>query len=361
MDGVELLNDLHDTLTRYVVFPDEHSSVATTLWITVTHALPAFDCAPRLTLKSPQKRCGKTRTLDVIAGTCHLPLAMSDGTVAAIFRSLGGAHPPTLIIDEADAIFGKKVAEQNEDKRALLNAGHQRGKPVLRCVGPHHEPTEFDVFAMAALAGIGDMPETITDRAINVTMRRRAPGEKVSQFRLRRDTPVLETLRGRLAAWASSQIETLTAAIPEMPVEDRAADTWEPLIAVVDAAGGDWPERARAACKALVAAAEAGEEEESQGIRLLVDIRQVFDDEGEPFLPSETLVHHLRGIREAPWNDFDLTVRKLAQRLRGFGIRPGHNTEKTARGYQLEDMYDSFRRYLRPKPSNRPETGDDQW
>jgi hypothetical protein len=83
VDGVELLNDLHDTLTRYVVFPDEHSSVATTLWITVTHALPAFDCAPRLTLKSPQKRCGKTRTLDVIAGTCHPAAASSTALRAA--------------------------------------------------------------------------------------------------------------------------------------------------------------------------------------------------------------------------------------------------------------------------------------
>ena len=56
----------------------------------------------------------------------------------------------------------------------MLNAGHQRGKPAIRCVGPLQIPTKFDVFAMAALAGIGTMPDTIVDRAVNITMRRRS-------------------------------------------------------------------------------------------------------------------------------------------------------------------------------------------
>ncbi len=74
--------------------------------------------------------------LDVIGGLCHKPLITVNASAAAIFRSLTGDRPPTLIIDEADAIFGnKKSAEQNEDLRALLNAGYQRNRPALRCVG----------------------------------------------------------------------------------------------------------------------------------------------------------------------------------------------------------------------------------
>lgn len=238
-NGISVLDDLLATFRRYVALPDHHSAVAVTLWTATTHALPAFEFAPRLVVKSPQKRCGKTRLLDIVGGTSHSPLTTVDATVAAIFRSLGGDHPRTLIIDEGDAIFGnKKIAEQNEDLRKLLNAGHQRGRPALRCVGPSQIPTEFDTFAMAVLAGIGDMPDTITDRAVNIAMRRRAHGEKVAQFRSRRDGPKLETLRKRLAAWAVTVVEELKDAAPEMPVEDRAADTWEPLIAVADAAGG---------------------------------------------------------------------------------------------------------------------------
>ncbi|MDT5096412.1 MAG: hypothetical protein QOC76_149 [Mycobacterium sp.] len=236
--GDKLLDDLRAVLTRYVVFADDHAASAVALWIATTHTLPAFECAPRLVVTSPEKRCGKSRLLDIISGTCHRPLVSVNATVAAIFRSIGDTQPPTLIIDEADTIFGsKKTAEQNEDLRALLNAGHQRGRPALRCVGPSQVPTEFSTLTMAAIAGIGTMPDTITDRAINTGMRRRTADEKVSQFRSRRDGPIRAKIRERLAAWAAEQLEVLAKAEPEMPVEDRAADTWEPLVAVAD---GSW-------------------------------------------------------------------------------------------------------------------------
>jgi len=360
VDGVDLLDDLLATIKKYVVL-DDHAAAASTLWTAATHALPAFECAPRLVFTSPEKRCGKTRVLDIVAGISHDPLATSDATVAAIFRSIGDGHPPTLIIDEADAIFGtKKVAEQNEDLRKLLNAGHQRGRPAIRCVGPLQIPTKFSVFAMAALAGIGTMPDTITDRAVNITMRRRASGEKVSQFRSRRDAPALGAIRERLSKWAADHIEGLSAAVPKMPVEDRAADTWEPLIAIADAAGGHWPATARAACKALVAAADSADEDRSLAVKLLVDIHQVFTEKGLPFLASAELVAELRGIEESPWNEFDLNASKLAYRLREFGVRPGRNTAGNLRGYALEWFRDAFERYTRQNPSEPSETASGQ-
>ena len=350
--GAAVLDDLLATLKRWIVFVDEHSATAVALWIATTHALPAFECAPRLVITSPQKRCGKTRALDIIAGTCHKPLATSDATVAAIFRSLGGDHPPTLVIDEADAIFGsKKAAEQNEDLRKLLNAGHQRGRPALRCVGPSQVPTEFSVFAMAAIAGIGAMPDTITDRAVNIALRRRAREEKVSQFRSRRDKPVLDALRDRLTDWAAAQRDALQNSVPEMPVEDRAADTWEPLIAVADVAGGDWPQRARAACTALEGAANAADESSSLSITLLNDIKTIFADKQVTFMSSAELVAALRRIEESPWSSFDLSTSKLAYRLKEFGIKPVRDTTGSTRGYRLEDLSDAFRRYTRQKPS----------
>jgi hypothetical protein len=361
LDGAELLDELLDVLTRYVVFSDRHVAHAVALWIATTHALPAFEHAPRLVLTSPEKRCAKSRTLDIISGTCHRPLVSVNATVAAIYRSLGGDHPPTLIIDEADTLFGtKRAAEQNEDLRALLNAGHQRGRPALRCVGPNQIPTEFSTFAMAALAGIGTMPDTITDRAVNVTMRRRTSGEKVSQFRSRRDGPVLEHVRGRLASWALERIEELAKAEPVMPVEDRAADTWEPLIAIADAAGAHWPKTARAACRALVDAADSADEDKSLAVKLLVDIRNVFADKHVSFLSSTELIAELRRLDESPWDDFDYTSRKLAKRLKEFGVTSGRNAAGTARGYRFEDLSDVFSRYIRPEVSEASETTIEQ-
>ncbi|HME76306.1 MAG TPA: hypothetical protein VKI00_11835 [Mycobacterium sp.] len=56
------------------------------------------------------------------------------------------------------------------DRRGSV-AGYQRGLPFGRTVGPKHEPREFETFAMAALAGIGRMPETIQDRSVFVAMK----------------------------------------------------------------------------------------------------------------------------------------------------------------------------------------------
>ena len=375
VDGADLLDDVVSTLTRFVIFADKHSAAAVALWIAATHALPWFDCAPRLVITSPEKRCGKTRLLDIIEGTCNRPLATSDATVAAIFRSIPPIDEnsgdsiaieatPTLIIDEADAIFGNsKVAEQHEDLRKLLNAGHQRGRPALRCVGPHQVPTKFPTFAMAVLAGIGSMPDTITDRAVNTVMRRRAPGEQVAQFRRRRDTGTLKEIQYRLNRWVWSGADhdlpetdarangVRFAAERSMPVEDRAADTWEPLIAIADAAGGHWPETARTACKALVAAADAADETDSLNTKLLADIKQIFADTSVPFLASKELVARLRGIEESPWVEFDYNPSKLAYRLKEFGVKSRRDPAGAVRGYSLESLTDAFSRYLRQNPS----------
>lgn len=144
-----------------------------------------------------------------------------------------------------DTIFGSaRVAENNEDLRGLLNAGFQRGKAALRCHGPSQKPTLFATFAMTALAGIGGLPDTITDRAVNIRMRRRKTGETVQPFRERRDGPALKCVRDQLEAWLAdpSVLAKLADAEPVMPLEDRAADVWEPLIAIADLAGGEWPE-----------------------------------------------------------------------------------------------------------------------
>jgi len=85
-------------------------------------------------------------------------------------------EPPTRLVDEADTIFGPK-ADANENLRGLLNAGHQRNRPAKRYDAASNRVESIPTFAMAALAGIGAMPDTIEDRAVVIRMRRRAPGE----------------------------------------------------------------------------------------------------------------------------------------------------------------------------------------
>lgn len=367
MSGTRLLDEIHDALATYVVLPTPEAYVAVTLWIVATHAIDSFNHAARLVIVSPEKRCGKSRLLDLIAALCANALVTVNASTAAVFRRIGEGTPPTLLVDEADTIFGsKKVAETNEELRGLINAGHQRNRPALRCVGPLQIPTEFSTFAMVALAGIGAMPDTITDRAVNVTMRRRAPGEQVQPFRHRRDAEPLQALRDQLAAWVATQLDELASYEPEMPLEDRAADTWEPLISVADMAGGDWPAKARKAAVVMTSEQDSAATEASLGVRLLADIAEILATYGDTVISSEHIVGSLRAVEEAPWAAFDFDQRGLARRLRPYGItsdriRPDGGNQ--VRGYKVADFADAFSRYLvspsvTPSQNQQPRRSD---
>jgi hypothetical protein len=194
-------------------------------------------------------------------------------------------------------------------------------------------------------------------RAVIVRMRRRAPDEKVEPFRHRVHAPLGEALRRRLAAWAEAVLHEATEARPEMPtgVEDRDADIWESLLAVADLATGEWPERARLAAVALVKAAR--EIEPSLNIRLLADLRTIFESrehKGGGHLSTKTVLADLCSLENAPWNDLKgkpITDNQLARRLRQYGVKPRtlrfeHNV--IAKGYAREDLHDVWRRYLPP-------------
>ncbi|SFO14646.1 Protein of unknown function [Actinomadura madurae] len=346
--GAVLLDRLRAALARYVILPSDEAGDAVALWIAATHAQPAWQHATRLVITAPEKRCGKSRLLDIIETTCHDPLITVNISPAALVRSIG-EDPPTLLLDEADAVFGKKAADNHEDLRGLLNAGHQRGRPYVRWDAALRQPEHCPTFAMAALAGIGSMPDTIEDRAVMVRMRRRGPGERVQPFRTRRDAPALHELRDTLTAWVRSRLDALTDAEPDMPVEDRAADNWEPLIAVADVAGGSWPERARTACRVLTNAAE---EDTTLGVRLLADLREVFGD--AEALHGATILEALHKLDESPWADWygrPFNARDLAKMLKPYGINSikVKVSGQALQGYRREHLYDAWSRYLRPQ------------
>jgi hypothetical protein len=190
-----------------------------------------------------------------------------------------------------------------------------------------------------------------------VTMRRRAPGEQVTPLR-RRDLPTLVELHDRLHAFIRSHLAELEQATPTMPVEDRAADVWEPLIAVADAAGDGWPQLARDTCRKMTSDATA--DDGSLGERLLADLKDAFSDDER--LGSEAILERLRKVEEAPWADLygkGLDTRTLARLLRPYGIRPKviRVADKTPRGYERADLLDPWRRYV-PERNERNDAGD---
>ncbi|GAA4667187.1 hypothetical protein GCM10023324_18310 [Streptomyces youssoufiensis] len=362
-DGTVVLDELRAAIGRYVVLPSDEALTAVTLWVAASHIQPALQHAPRLAVVGPTKGCGKSRVLDVLHETVSRPMMTVNTSPAVIFRIIG-EDPPTLLVDEADTIFGPKAGDK-EDLRGLLNAGHQRNRPAWRISGPEHKPTAFPTFAMAALAGIGDLPDTIMDRAVVLRMQKRKPGEKVAPFRSRHSVPELNALRDRLAAWLTPLRGTAHRLVPPMPVEDRAADTWEPLVIVADLAGGHWPAQARAACVAMTRNEVVQDEQTTLKTRLLRDVRRVFEQEGHrEALRSQDLLASLLQDAEAPWAEYGtkgLNAYHLANLLRDFGISPAnHRFEngRQAKAYARNQFLDAWARYCPDPAPPAPATGE---
>ncbi|GAA2656289.1 hypothetical protein GCM10009864_22790 [Streptomyces lunalinharesii] len=326
-DGVVLLDELRAAIGKYVVLPSQEALTAVTLWVAATHIQTALQHAPRLAVISATKGCGKSRVLDVLYETVHDPMMTVNTSPAVIFRTIGKI-PPTLLVDEADTIFGPKASGDSEILRGLLNAGHQRNRPAWRISGPEHKPTPFPTFAMAAIAGIGDLPDTITDRSVVLRIQKRKPSEKVAPFRSRYAAPELNALRGRLAAWLGPLRSTAARMVPQMPVEDRAADTWEPLVIIADLAGGHWPAQARAACVAMTRFEAVQDEQTNVKVRLLRDIHRIFERAHNPeALSSQDLVAALIQDADAPWAEHGnkgLNAHHLGFLLRDFDIHPAN-------------------------------------
>ena len=317
--------------------------------------LAAADCTAYLPITSAEKRSGKTRLLDVLALLVARPWLTGRVSAAVLVRKTA-SEQPTLLLDESDAAF-KGDKEYAEALRGTLNAGFRRGGVTSLCVGQganmHYR--DFPVFSPKAIAGIGRLPDTIADRSIEVVLRRRRSDERVERFRQRKVEPEALPLCSAAAAWAKANLEGLREAEPELPdeLDDRAQDIVEPLLAIADAASGEWPERARHAAVALLTGA-GREGSESLGVRLLRDVRDVFDEAQAERLRTTELLTELNKKDDAPWGSLRgqaLDARGLARLLKAYGIGPRtlREGEQTFKGYERADFEDAWSRYL-PHP-----------
>jgi putative DNA primase/helicase len=296
--------------------------------------------------------------LDVLGRLVPRPLSTANATVSAIFRIVE-LVTPTLLIDEADTFL-----KDNDELRGILNTGHRRGGQVTRTVGEDHEPRQFSTWSPAGIAMIGRLPDTLNDRSVIISLRRRKPTEKVKSFRSDR-TEDLDILARKMARWAQDHQTQLAQSDPDMgTLLNRVADNWRPLFAIADEAGAHWSARARE----IADTADAASIEQSVNALLLADIRWIF--EGRPGaqdgptwravavdrISSAELVEHLIAIEGRPWAEWrggkPITQNGLARQLGKFEIISQTvrlHGGQTAKGYKREDLEDVFSRYLPPQ------------
>lgn len=281
--------------------------------------------------------------MDLLDLLVHNPLPAVNMTTAALFRSISGADGHvTVLLDEVDTLFPTRSGSA-EEMRGVLNGGYKRGAFVLRA-GSEGQVVRYGTFAPVALAGLGTLPDTLMSRSIVMSLHRRRSDEPLSRFR-RRDVQVeAQELAAGLADWAGRVADNMK--VPTLPpkLRDRAAEIWEPLIAVADQAGERWAASARVAAVAAVAGSPQADHRDTI---LLAAIKTVFDDSGESKIYTSDL---LRKLKEQDTLSLpSLKANKLESILSRYGIRPSpfRQGERTGRGYQRSDFEDAWARYLR--------------
>jgi hypothetical protein len=356
VNGRMLILSLVGRIRSHVVMSPE-SALVCALWIIMAWAHKEVAVhSPILMVTSAEAECGKSTLLGVLGFLVPRALASVGISPAVLYRSIE-IWSPTLSVDEADAIF-----IQDEELRAVYNSGWTRGQGVLRCEGDEHEPRLFSTFCPKILGLKGKkLPDTTLSRAIIVELKRRLAAEAVGDFQ-HIDDKGFADLRRQLLCWVTDNVGALRRATPTMPdgFENRRAANWRLMLAIADAIGGEWPDKARKAAEKLAGVTASN----SIGVKLLADIRTIFDVSGADCLSSATLVAKLTADAESGWSEWrggkPLTQRQLAGLLRPFGIVSGtiHPAgEPDAKGYQRPHFEDAFGRYLDPstqKPTSDP-------
>jgi len=348
----QLYLELRICIDRFLILtPQQIASIP--LWILHTYFIRSpgvpqvFSHSPILAINSPEKQCGKSRLLEIIADLVHHPLVAMDATSAAIYRTIERSRP-TLLLDEFDNFDVNK-----KSLLALLNSGYKQDGKSIRQGGKNFEETlEFSTWSAKLLAGIGGLPDTLQSRCIMIKMRRRLPSEVVDSRNsvLRDDPNYFIDLRRKMIRFVidfEHQIISSTF-VPPQDMDDRAQDNWLGLFKIAECIGAEQLQFVIDAAKVLSA---PDEDKPSIGVELLRDIQPFLDETQATHIPTVNLLEYLLGLEDRPWKTHDgkgLTPYLLSKLLEPFGIKPqpAKHDSKAVRGYWDEELRDAIARYL---------------
>jgi putative DNA primase/helicase len=344
VDGDALIRSIVCRVRSHVVLSADQA-LAGALWdmLAWVHQDAAVH-SPILLVTSSEANSGKTRFANLNGFLVPRGLTTVGITGAVLYRIVQ-MYEPTIIVDEADVAL-----VESEDLRAIINSGWTRGSGVPRCVGDNSVPTLFSTFApkMLAMKGLR-LPDTTLSRCIPIHLKRRKPTETVVRFK-HVDDAELAGLRRQALRWANDNVEALKVATPQMPdgFDNRVGDNWHLLFAIADSTGGEWPEKARQAATAIAKVADT----QSIGVKLLTDIKRIFEEQGKDRLSSGEIVTALAAMEERPWSEWKggkpITANALARLLSAYLIFPTNIRvgDAVLKGYLLGHFEDAFERYL---------------
>lgn len=328
------------TLIQDCISTSEESALIITLYVFFTHLSSKARHAPLLGLCSPLKRCGKTTTLRLIAQLVRHPAYVKVITKSALEIIADKGQTPVL--DELDTFL-----EKNPGLIGLINGGVEDIATSAH-TGKQGAVVYRKTYGAKIYAMIGRPPETIFDRSIIVSLKRKSVTE--AKVKLDSKENVIRHLSREIKRWCEANIEVFgeTIALPLDIDNDRFRDNYAPLLRIAACISPSVERDARAA---MTASALLQQDTEDGGEQLLCDIKRIFDDSGVKAISSAELAMKLQSAEDSVWAHRQankaLGPVRLAQMLGLFEIKPERIRidEKQVRGYRREWFEDAFSRY----------------
>jgi putative DNA primase/helicase len=268
-----LLQDIKAEIKQYIILSEQQLLVASLfVMFTWTHGCAVY--SPMLLVTSPERDCGKSTLLGVLRFLVRRSLATSSIKGPGLFRSIT-KWGPTFVLDEADSVLA-----ENEDLRAIINAGWTRDDGAIRCDPETNEPCVFPAWAPKIIGMKGrKLPDTTLSRCIIIEMKRKKGSETVQDFDYT-DNDAFRGVRARLMRWAQDNTEILKEATPEVPegFHNRVRANWLRLLAIAELAG----QAAAAAVAARSVENLRATFDDSIRAQLLADLQAMFGPGPEP-------------------------------------------------------------------------------
>ena len=348
------LDALAAFLVRYVVLPDGRTARWLAAWALGTWCYRAFRIFPYLSIRSAEKRCGKSRLLGLLAHVCfNASPVTAHPTEAQLYRSAartGGVQ----LFDEVETLRGDK--DRFDALITVLNVGFERGGVVTRLEkrGERFVEAPYEVYAPRVLAGIAGLKDTLEDRALPLFMLRKRRSEPVARLGAATDEEA-KALQQACGLACLTAIARIVSAYDEAPtlleregIDDRAVDLWSPLIALARVADlEDQGERTRELLDVAreLSAVRDADADGGTTARLVEALDTFRVGYGETVTPADLL----QALRARPGWDWVKSTRRLAGLLNPLGIarRQLWNGERRWWGYVLdaEQLNDLRARY----------------
>lgn len=329
-----ILTKIEGFIKRFVVLPHEHQYQVLSTWVIHTWAFESARTTPYLYVHSPEPQSGKSLLLDVLSSIVQNPMATIDATGPVIFRAIETMEP-TLMFDEVDAVWH---GAKNEGLRGILNGGYKRGGKVYRL--KNSEVVAYNTFSPKLLAGIhnGYLPDTLVDRCLPITIRRKQVGIGIEPFMVHELEEETEALMEEILDWVGEHEESIRE-YRQHPVEglsDRGAEISWPLLAIANELGVR--DELQEAIVHMVSEYHELTDETDRMLEMIHAIADLFADYGRPKLHTRELLEGL-GMDANRSAAMELSTYLDKYEIAPYKVRIGTSV---LQGYSLDQFEDLF-------------------